>query len=213
MTQDIMNKPIVLQLNANWMPIGTKSVKDAMIAMLSDGDQPAAFALDIAYEKGENGEYDFSAPTYMNPVKWDDWKNLPIREYDFVIHSARLEVRAPTVLVAPNYRHMPMSRPSPTKYNVFERDGGICQYTGKQLNKTQGNIDHVLPRSRGGKNTFENMVWCDKSINSKKGDKLPHEVGLQLRKKPKAPAVMPISAKFREAKHPTWMPFIIKSNK
>lgn len=209
MTQDIMNKPIVLQLNGNWMPIGVKSVKDAIIAMTSCGSQPPALALDIEYEKNENGDYDFNNPTYINAVGWDEWKSLPVREYDFVIHSANLTVRAPTVLVATAFRKMPVRKPSATKYNIFERDGGICQYTGKKLSKGMGNIDHVLPRSRGGKNTWSNMVWCDKDINSKKGDKLPHEVGLQLLKKPQEPAALPVSCNFKEAKHPSWIPFII----
>lgn len=210
MSQNIMNKPIVLQLNGNWMPVGIKSIKEAFIAMTSEGDAPAALALDIAYELVD-GECDFSNPTYMNAVGWEDWIQLPIRDYDFVVRSARLEVRAPTVLIAPNYREMPMRKPSPTKNNIFERDGGVCQYTGKKLGKGQGNIDHVVARARGGKNEWNNMVWCDKSLNSKKGDRLPHEVGLKLIRKPVEPPVLPLSMTFNEAKHPTWIPFITKS--
>jgi hypothetical protein len=209
MTQDIMNKPIVLQLNGNWQPIGCKSVKDAIIAMTSVGEQPPALALDISYEKGEDGEYDFSTPTYMNAVGWEDWTQLEPRNYDFVVHSSKMTLRVPTVIIAPNFRKMPLCKPSATKSNIYERDGGVCQYTGKKLTKGAGNIDHIHPQSRGGKNTWDNMVWCDKTLNSIKGDRTPDEMGWTLIRKPKEPIPAPISLKYREAKHPTWIPFII----
>lgn len=207
-TNNIMKSPIVLQLNGNWMPIAQKTVAEAVIAMTSQGESPAALALDIAYDKDENGEYDFSSPTYMNPVGWNEWMTLPVREYDLAIRTVNTEIRVPTVLIATKFRKMPVKKPRATKFNVFERDRGICAYTGKKVSRGQGNIDHIIPRSRGGKNTWENMVWCDKDINSKKGDKLPHEVGLKLLTKPIAPAEIPVSMTFREAKRPEWIPFI-----
>lgn len=203
-----MKSPIVLQLNGNWMPISQKTVAEAIIAMTSMGESPAALALDIDYEKNADGEYDFSSPKYMNPVSWDEWINLPVRDFDISIHTVKMEIRVPTVLVAPSYRKMPTRKSRPTKYNVFDRDGGICQYTGKKLSKNQGNIDHVVARSRGGKNTWENMVWCTKEINSKKGDKPLSELGLKLLRKPTAPPEIPIAMTFREAKRPEWLPFI-----
>lgn len=209
MKQNIMNKPIVLQLNANWMPVHNHTVKDAIIAMNSDGSKPPALALDIAYEKDENGEWDFSNPSYINPVGWEDFINLPIREYDLTVSTAKFTMRAPTILIAPEYRKVPMRTPRATKFNVYERDGGVCQYTGEKVPKGSGNIDHVISRAKGGKNSWENMVWCKSIINSKKGDKLPHEVGLKLIRKPKAPSGRPITSLFREARHPSWIPFLM----
>ena len=207
---DIMNKPIVLQLNANWMPIGYKTLKEAIIAMTSDGESPAAVSLDIKYTKNEDGSYDFGSPEYMNPLSWEDWitSDLPIREYDFVIHSARLEFRAPTVIIAPGYRKMPMKKSRPTKFNVYERDGGVCQYTGKKLTRTEGNIDHVIPQSKGGKSSWENQVFCDKNVNSKKGSKSLADCGYELLKEPKAPPELPVSSTIRDIKHPTWTTFL-----
>ena len=62
-----------------------------------------------------------------------------------------------------------------------------CQYSGKKLNKDQLSIDHILPISRGGKDTWENMVCCDRDVNSAKSNKLPDEAGLKLINKPKKP--------------------------
>lgn len=212
MNKDIMNKPIVLQLNANWLPVDQKTVKEAIIAMNSDGDSPPALALDIEYDRDENGEYNFSNPVWINPVKWEDWINLNIRDYDFTVSSTKFTMRAPTVLIAPNYRQVPTRRPRATKFNIFDRDRGICQYTGRKISRGSGNIDHIVPVSRGGKNTWLNMVWCDESINSKKGDRLPHEAGLKLIRKPQEPVKTPVSVLFREAAHPTWLPFLINKN-
>jgi len=204
-----MNKPIVLQLNANWMPIGQKTVKQAIIAMTSGGNSPPALALDIAYELNEHGEYDFSTPSYINPVGWNEWMTLEVRDYDFGISTIHSKIRVPTVLIAPSYRHVPSRTPRSTKYNVFNRDNGICQYTGKYVSRGKGNVDHILPVSRGGKNVWSNMVWCDATVNSKKGSKLPHEAGLRLIKKPREPIATPITVLMSDANHPSWTPFLI----
>jgi 5-methylcytosine-specific restriction endonuclease McrA len=57
----------------------------------------------------------------------------------------------------------------------------------------------VLPRSRGGADTWENLVWSDKAVNARKGDRLPHEAGLRLQATPRAPKELPISALIRNA--------------
>lgn len=213
---DITNKSIVLKLNANWMPVGFSTVKQAIVDLtgggFSDG-HPNALALDIEYERGENGEWDFDNPVYMNPVSWDVWTKLPIREYDMVIHSAKLTIRAPIVLIAVNYNKVPIKRPRPTKDSIRKRDGNICQYSGKKLSNKELDIDHIIPVSRGGKNTFSNMVTCEIGINRMKADKLPHEVGLKLIKAPHDPLPVPISTTINEVRHPTWGPFLINKKK
>jgi len=206
-----LNTPIVLQLNANWQPVAQKTIKDAIIAMTSQGHTPPALALDISYSMGEDGEYDFSQPEYINAVGWDDWANLDIEPYHMVIRSANRSFRAPTVLIAPAFHKMPTRQPKLTKQSIYERDGGICQYTGKKIPKNLGNIDHFIARSTGGKNTWENLVWCDSSVNSKKGNRKAEDVGLKLIRKPMAPSARPVSDNYKVARHPTWIPFIGKT--
>jgi 5-methylcytosine-specific restriction endonuclease McrA len=103
-------------------------------------------------------------------------------------------VRVPTVIVAANYAKVPLRRPRFGARGIWERDGGVCQYTGKKLRPNEGNIDHVVPRSRGGKTTWENCVLADKRLNSKKGSRLPEEMGIALLRPPKAPKEVPTSA-------------------
>jgi HNH endonuclease len=58
-------------------------------------------------------------------------------------------------------------------------------------------LDHVLPRSRGGRDEWENLVWSDKAVNSRKGNRLPHETGLKLLHAPRAPKELPVTALLR----------------
>jgi 5-methylcytosine-specific restriction endonuclease McrA len=86
----------------------------------------------------------------------------------------------------------------------------VCQYSGKNLKKSEGNIDHVIPKSKGGADTWDNMVLCSRDVNLRKGNKLNDEVGIKLIKQPKAPRPIYAYEMVREVKHPDWEPFIIK---
>ena len=206
---NVINQP-VLSLNASWQAIGTKTVKDALIAMLGGdgGKNPPAVAIDMDFAIGPDGNVDWDNPTNTCPVGWDVWKTLPVRDYDLAIHTSNMVIRAPRVIIQPNYGKMPMVQPRPTKESIRRRDGGVCQYTGQALSWKEGNIDHVIPRAQGGKNTFENMVWCHKDINSAKADKTPQQAGLKLIRKPFAPKSVPVSATINIAHHPSWVHFL-----
>ena len=80
-----------------------------------------------------------------------------------------------------------------------ERDDNRCQYTGRLLAPEEGSLDHILPRSRGGADTWENLVWSSKDVNTRKGNRLPHEAGLKLLRAPRAPKELPASALIRNA--------------
>ena len=177
---DILHKPTVLVLNRHWQAIHVKTPAEAFCMMASD----AATALDIA-------EGNFV------PTKWRDWIAMPIREHDLAVMTGRGPVRVPTVVVAANYTRVPMRRPRFGARGIWERDGGMCQYTGRKLTPKEGNIDHVVPRSRGGKTTWENCVLAHREVNTRKADRLPQEVGLHLRTRPTAPRVMPASVFIR----------------
>jgi len=97
-----------------------------------------------------------------------------------------MSIRVPTIIASSKYAEIPVKTFRPTKNNIWIRDKGICQYSGKKLKPEEANIDHPFPKSRGGPNTWENMVLCHKDINSKKGNKTPEEAGLKLIRKPKA---------------------------
>jgi 5-methylcytosine-specific restriction endonuclease McrA len=78
------------------------------------------------------------------------------------------------------------------RINVFARDHGECQYCGVEVDHKMGSIDHVVPRSRGGRTSWHNVVLACQPCNHKKADMLPEECGLILRRKPRAPSWLDI---------------------
>jgi 5-methylcytosine-specific restriction endonuclease McrA len=208
MNTTLLDKPIVLALNSAWQVIGHRTVRQAIVALTGgDRENPPAVGLDIAYPRVDDG-WDFDRPVYLNPVKWDDWIALPVRAFDFSISSATLRIRVPTVIIATQFSKMPMKQPRLCSASIYERDAGRCQYTGEFVGREGGNLDHVVPRARGGRSTFENLVWAKKHINSVKADRLPTEAGLRLIRQPSAPKKVPASTTIREARHPDWSHFI-----
>ena len=180
---DILNKTIVLVLNRNWQAINIRTPQDAFCQMATN----AATALDIELGAGVRAEA-------LRPVTWDEWITLPIRDGDNSVRTVHGAIRVPTVIVAVNFARVPKKRPKLNAKNIRERDGNRCQYTGVLLRPDEGNLDHVVPRSRGGADTWENLVWSSKQVNSRKGNRLPHEAGLKLLAVPRAPKELPVSA-------------------
>ena len=180
---EILNKTIVLVLNRNWQAINIRTPQEAFCQMETN----VATALEI---DGEN---------HIRPVTWDEWITLPIRAGDNAVHTVRGPIRVPTVIVAVNFAKVPKKRPKLCAKAIRERDRNRCQYTGKLLRPDEGSLDHVLPRSRGGKDEWGNLVWSDKTVNAKKGNRLPHEAGLKLLAVPRAPKELPVTALIRNA--------------
>lgn len=205
---DILNTKLVLRLNANWQRIGWATVAEAFTALTGgEGKEPPALALDIDYELKPDGSPDFDSMKTATPLSWDDWLKLPIREWDTTISTTRYKLRVPTVIVCPKYAKMPVKTLKPTKSGIRHRDGNKCQYTGKELTNKTASLDHVLPRSKGGGDTWENLVLCHKDVNHSKGNRLNHEVGLKLLKRPVAPHPLPVCALITDCKHPDHVHF------
>jgi 5-methylcytosine-specific restriction endonuclease McrA len=183
---DILNQTIVLVLNRNWQAINIRTPADAFCQMATN----AATALDIKLGDGARAEA-------LRPVTWAEWITLPVRDGDNAVRTAHSVIRVPTVIVAVNFAKVPKKRPKLCAKNIRERDGNRCQYTGVLLRPDEGNLDHVVPRSRGGSDTWENLVWSAREVNQRKADRLPHEVGLKLLSTPRAPKELPVSALIR----------------
>ncbi len=175
---DILHQATVLVLNRHWQAIHVKTPAEAL-CMMAGG---AASGLDIQSDDA------------IVPVTWDAWLTLPVREQDRGIGTPRGKVRCPTVVVASNYARMPMRRPGFNRRNLWRRDGGVCQYTGRKLSPHEGNIDHVIPRSRGGQTSWDNCVLAHREVNARKADRLPQEAGLRLLWTPAPPKTLPATA-------------------
>ncbi len=200
---DILDQHLSLVLNASWQVIGTRTIRQAITSLCSEsGGQPPALALDMALD--ENGQLE-----YANPTTWDDWLNLEVRPDDLFIQTVKQRIRAPLIIIARHFNKMPMKKPRLSAGAIYERDGGVCQYSGLKLPRSQLNVDHVVPRDRGGRDEWGNMVLSSAEINSRKGNRLNSEVGLTLIRQPKAPPSVPVAATITQVRHPAWKPFLI----
>ncbi|MBK7998325.1 MAG: HNH endonuclease [Verrucomicrobia bacterium] len=188
----LLNKATVLVLNRHWQAINVRTPADSF-CQLATG---VATALDV---DGDN----------IRPVTWEEWVHLPVRTQDQSVQTVRGAVRIPTIIVAVNYTRVPKRRPRLNARNIRQRDANRCQYTGRELGPGEGNIDHIVPRSRGGRDSWENCVWACKEINSRKGNRLPEEAGLTLLRSPAAPRELPATAFIRNAHGiPEWDLFL-----
>jgi 5-methylcytosine-specific restriction endonuclease McrA len=107
-----------------------------------------------------------------------------LAEYDEVVHSPSIQLRIPSVVVLKEYVK-PQKRVAFTRFNLFLRDEFSCQYCGERGDLT---FDHVVPRSRGGMTSWENVVAACGCCNLKKGSKSLKKSGLSLRRPPRRPA-------------------------
>ena len=210
---NLLDKTLVLKLNRSWQVIDEMTVGKAITFLHSesDGERPG-FALDIETAIDENGNH---VLVNAQPTAWEEWRKLPIREGDLYIGVGKNEhcldgrIRVPLVVICANYDKVKMHRPKFSAAAIWERDKGICQYTGHKVTRENGNLDHVVPRDRGGRDEFSNLVVSKKDINTQKGNRLNHEVGLKLLNKPAEPPAVPPVVKIRQnVRHPVWVPFL-----
>ncbi len=101
-----------------------------------------------------------------------------VSEYDRVVRSPTRVMRLPSVIALKDYVQS-ARRPAFTRFNVFLRDRFTCQYCGHPFPTQELTFDHVVPRSRGGRTTWENVVTACSSCNLVKGNRLPHLCGMQ----------------------------------
>ncbi len=102
---------------------------------------------------------------------------------DYEISSGSGEkFQVPKVLVLKKYIKLPDRMYKPNRRNIFLRDNYSCAYCEKQLEQGELSVDHVLPKSRGGKETWENLVTSCKTCNCLKGDRTPEEAGMIIKR-------------------------------
>lgn len=98
------------------------------------------------------------------------------------------------------------------RINIFARDLGECQYCGTQIDTRSASIDHVVPRSRGGRTSWHNVVLACQPCNHKKADMLPEECGLHLKRNPRAPSWLDIlQMHLNEEQKDLWSDYFFKT--
>lgn len=131
-----------------------------------------------------------------------------VAEYDQIVRSQRQEFRIPSVVVLKDYVK-PQKRVAFTRFNLFLRDEFCCQYCGAKGDLT---FDHVIPRSRGGITSWENVVAACSPCNLRKGSKTLKQSGLSLRRPARAPTAEEMQAHGRRFPpnhlHDSWMDYL-----
>mgnify|MGYP002507807426 FL=1 len=105
--------------------------------------------------------------------------------YSIKTNSGVFELPAAIMLI--NYVRIPFRKVGLTKKNIIKRDDGICQYCACKLNSKNSTVDHVLPKSRGGINSWTNLVASCHPCNLRKGNRTPSEANMKLLRQPQAP--------------------------
>ncbi len=131
-----------------------------------------------------------------------------VAEYDEVVRSPSTTIRIPSVVVLKDYVH-PQRRVAFTRFNLFLRDEFCCQYCGSKGELT---FDHVVPRARGGKTSWENVVAACARCNLRKGARSLRQVGMALRRPPRQPEAEELRNRGRKFPpnhlHETWLDFL-----
>lgn len=157
----------VLVVNRFLQPVQVTTARRAMVLLFGD----VAMAVD------EHGEmFDF-----------DHWRSAPIRPDDDVIPVVGGAIRIPRVVHLRRYDRMRTPTVRLSRKNVMLRDEHQCQYCERRLPARELNIDHVVPKCRGGRDEWENLATACKRCNHDKGWKTLEEAGLRLLRKPSKP--------------------------
>ncbi|MBI4242659.1 MAG: HNH endonuclease [Planctomycetes bacterium] len=184
----------VLVLNKFYLPINMISVKRAFVILYKD-----------------TGEILDEVDSQIRPFSFNEWIDFSAdrngdRDY---VRTIRHRIAIPRIIRLTRCFSMPKYEVKLTKKNVLLRDGYKCQYCNKgyQLNKLT--IDHIIPKSKGGKSVWTNIVTACMNCNLKKGGRLPWEVGMKLLRSPSAPHTNPLlSQKLRNGNYKVWGYFL-----
>lgn len=121
------------------------------------------------------------------------------------VRAGRSAYERPVVILLTRYVRVPSARRVPvSRRGVLRRDGHLCGYCGK----TAATIDHVMPRSRGGRDSWENLVACCLKCNNIKSDRTPQEMGWALRMIPRPPYGTGWTVRGSERRDPRWEPYL-----
>ncbi len=172
----------VLVLNRNWQAVNIIGVRRAFSLMWQD------------HARVINTFDNEFVP--MTVAEWLEFSMRPGKaptgaEY---VRTIRLNIILPKILLLNHFDRVPIAEVKFNRQNIFERDSYTCQYTGRVCRAKDLTLDHVIPRDRGGRTTWENIVTCSRDINSRKGNCLPHEAGLRLIRKPERPRWRPFAS-------------------
>lgn len=184
----------VLVLNRLWQAVNVCTARRAL-SLLFEGHAQVVF---------NNGDGGFQTFSFR---EWQDFSRE--QPHPESIHTVSFRIRVPRIILLALFDRLPKKEVKFTRHNIFERDRNTCQYCGRIFDRKDLNLDHVIPRDRGGPTTWENIVCSCIPCNTRKSNRTPREAGMRLIRKPKRPKWRPfVQVNLAMSFHDSWKHFL-----
>ena len=183
----------VLVLNRLWQAVNLCSAKRAFVLLYQGHAQVVS-----------------TGAAQFQTLNFDQWlESSPGEDEKERVRTVSLEIRVPQVILLMFFDRLPSKEVKFTRHNVFERDNYTCQYCRQRPDVSRLNLDHVIPRDRGGETSWENIVCSCMPCNSRKGNRTPREAGMNLMTRPKRPKWRPfLHVNHTARSHESWRHFL-----
>ncbi|MBI2343469.1 MAG: HNH endonuclease [Deltaproteobacteria bacterium] len=179
----------VLVLNRSFFPVHVTTVRRAFVMLY----QGLAKAVDREYQT-----FTFAS-----------WSDLAASADDETVGLINRMIRVPRVVLLTVYDRIPKRAIRFSRLNLMMRDRYQCQYCGRQTAAHELNLDHVIPRSRGGLTTWENIVTSCHHCNRHKGGRTPDEAHMHLIRRPYRPTSLPfLHLHLKQFRYDEWKPYL-----
>lgn len=188
----------VLVLNRLYMAVRVVSARRAFSLLLRN------LAEVVSVEDAGYLSYDIGSWIEVSQLK----AQFERETHDFV-RTVRFEIAVPRIIRLLGYDRLPRQEVKLNRRNIYARDNSTCQFCGKKFSTQELSLDHVIPRSQGGKTTWDNLVCACVYCNAKKGGRTPHQAHMKLMKLPVKPKRNPvINVRLGSDKYASWKHFL-----
>jgi 5-methylcytosine-specific restriction endonuclease McrA len=191
-------------LNAHYLAMRVVSVRRAFTLLFKHNEESQPIAEIVSVEGGQYVSYDFA-----------DWKELSAFRKEFEPHqhdwirTVRFDLVVPRIVRVLSFAKLPKQDVKFNRRNLFARDNNTCQYCGKRFGTSNLSLDHVLPRSLGGKSTWDNIVCACLKCNVRKGGRTPDQAHMHLIRHPVKPRRNPVlSISLADHRYSSWKQFL-----
>ncbi len=178
-----------LVLNRSWVVVHTTTVRRALALTIN---RAAKIISTDTFEA-----HDF-----------ESWSELRVPRDEPFVRTVSLFIRVPEIIVLSSYDGIPRKEVPFTRKNLYKRDSYTCQYCGRRMSSEDLSIDHVIPKSRGGRTSWTNCVLACLRCNVRKGNRTPAEAHMQLRAEPQRPRWEPAISIPIAKRRVSWRKFV-----
>jgi 5-methylcytosine-specific restriction endonuclease McrA len=194
----------VLLLNAHFVATRIIGVRRAFSLLFKrdQHDEPVAEVINV--EDGHYVSYDFADWMELSQFR----RTFEPAKHDW-IRTVRIDLVVPRIIRVLGYSKLPRTDVKFNRRNIYARDNNQCQYCGKKFPSSELSLDHIVPRSQGGGDSWTNVVCCCVSCNVRKGGRTPAQASVRLIRKPVKPRRSPtLTMKLSDHRYASWRQFL-----